>query len=64
VEWTAVCCPHLPEGVRDKKYLTRKDYFPENGGFSVSVENVADFIVKEISEKNFINSRVGFAAAK
>lgn len=59
-EWTMVCPPTMPERVRTGNYRTLANYFPE-GGQQIFVEDVADFILAEITKRAFINQRVGIA---
>lgn len=59
-EWTLICPPTMPERVRTGQYRVLGDYFPE-GGQQICVEDVADFILKEIQARQFIGQRVGMA---
>lgn len=59
-EWTLVCPPTMPERVRTGHYRVLGDYFPE-GGQQIFVEDVADFIIKEIQARQFLRQRVGIA---
>jgi putative NADH-flavin reductase len=59
-EWTMVCPPTMPERVRTGQYRVLGDYFPE-AGQQIFVEDVADFILKEIPARQFIRQRVGIA---
>lgn len=60
LNWTMVAAPEMPEGERTGKYRTEIDYLPENGN-RISVEDVADFIVKNISNSDYYQKLVGIA---
>jgi uncharacterized protein len=58
--WTLVCPPTMPERVRTGHYRVSSEYHPE-GGQQIFVEDVADFIIREITNPQFLNQRVGIA---
>lgn len=60
IDWTFVCPPNMPDGARTGTYRTLADFHPE-GGDEVSVEDVADFLLKELEANQFIQKRVGIA---
>jgi putative NADH-flavin reductase len=58
LHWTCVAAPEMPEGNRTKKYRVQIDYLPENGN-RISVEDVADFLVENISTEKYFQKKVG-----
>jgi uncharacterized protein len=60
LDWTFVCPPHMPSEKRTGEYQTLADYHPENG-LKVSAEDVADFLLREIREQEYVRKRVGIA---
>lgn len=59
-EWTLVCPPTMPERVRTGQYRVLAEYLPE-GGQQIFVEDLADFILREIEARQFLRQRVGLA---
>jgi uncharacterized protein len=60
LEWTIVCPTYLPDGERVGKYRVERDLLPE-GGERISVPDTAEFTYRQITSKDYINSRVGIA---
>ncbi|MDX1908142.1 MAG: NAD(P)H-binding protein [Bacteroidia bacterium] len=60
-DWTLTCpvniVPDDPAGM----YVVRVDYFPEPGHFQISAGDVADCMMAQFLEGNFIRRRVGIA---
>ncbi len=63
LDWTFACCPDIIDGERTGKYNLKKDY-PAEGKYQILTGDLADFLVKELSENNFLKTRVGIANAK
>lgn len=61
LDWTIVAPPYMPDGARTGTYRVQADYFPENTRNEIAVEDVADFLLKELTENNFVKHRVGIA---
>jgi putative NADH-flavin reductase len=61
LDWTIVTPPYMPDGERTGEYLVEADYFPKNARNEIAVEDVADFLLKEMEENNFVGKRVGIA---
>ena len=61
LDWTIVTPPYMPDGERTSEYLVEADYFPQNARNEIAVEDVADFIIKELNENKFVGKRVGIA---
>ncbi|MEZ0370335.1 MAG: NAD(P)-dependent oxidoreductase [Candidatus Sericytochromatia bacterium] len=60
LEWTLVCPPTMIERVRTAHYRLEANHHPP-GGQQISFEDVADFIVRELEEPQFLHQRVGIA---
>ncbi|MFK7921489.1 MAG: NAD(P)-dependent oxidoreductase [Bacteroidia bacterium] len=63
LDWTIVCPAfmHLSEKITDE-YLVSADYYPKNSRNEASVRAVAEFMIKEASDNQFLNKRVGIAS--
>ncbi|TAE50291.1 MAG: SDR family oxidoreductase [Bacteroidetes bacterium] len=64
LDWTVVCPSFMFGGKRTGTYQVEADYFPRGVQNRVSVEDVADFITREMTENTFIRKRVGIAWPK
>ena len=60
LDWTFLCCPYIPDGERTGNYQVRKDYMPL-GKQQITTGDIADFILNEIEQGKFIQSRVGIS---
>lgn len=60
LNWTMVCAPEMPEEKRTGIYRVENNFLPE-GGRRISVEDVADFILKNLETKNTFQKRIGIA---
>ena len=60
INWTMVCAPEMPEEKRTGIYRTTNDYLPVDGT-RISVEDVADFILKNLETKATFRKRIGIA---
>jgi uncharacterized protein len=60
LDWTLACPPALVDGERTGRYRRLIDRLPE-GGVSISVEDVADFIVDALTTDEYRRARVGLA---
>ncbi len=58
LDWTFLCCPYIPDGERTGNYLVRKDFMPL-GKQQIYTGDIADFIVNELEQNNFVATRVG-----
>jgi len=61
LDWTIVTPPYMPDGTRTGAYLVEADFFPKNARNEIAVEDVADFLLKEVEENKFVGKRVGIA---
>ncbi len=60
LDWTLVCCPDLIEGKRTGRYRVEADRLP-TGGSSISVEDVAEFMLAGLANGPHQGGRVGVA---
>jgi uncharacterized protein len=60
LDWTLVCCPDLVDGEPTGRYRASADRLPE-GGASISVEDVAGFMLQQITLTPYLRRRVGLA---
>jgi uncharacterized protein len=58
LDWTVVCPTYLPVGERKGYYRYEKDLLPDHPS-SISIYDTADFVFKQLINKQFIGSRVG-----
>jgi len=58
LDWTFVCCPDIIDNPRTGNYHVKKDY-PAEGLPKINTGDIADFIIKEIEENKFLQTRVG-----
>lgn len=61
LDWTIVAPSFMHNGERTKNYLIEKNYYPKESLNQVSVQDVADFMTKEMAENKFYKCRVGIA---
>ena len=60
INWTIVCAPEMPNETRTGIYRTSTNYLPE-GGKRIAVEDVADFILKNLEREATFRQRIGIA---
>ena len=60
LDWTMVCCPDLLDGERTLHYRVLANLLPP-GGKSISVEDVAAFMLEQLDGSPFRGQRVGIA---
>ena len=60
LDWTLVCCPDLLDGELTRRFRAMADVLPP-GGTSISVEDVAEFMLQQVSSAEYIRKRVGVA---
>ncbi|WP_270181516.1 NAD(P)-dependent oxidoreductase [Alkalihalobacillus sp. CinArs1] len=58
LDWTIVCPTYLPDGEALGHYRTEQDVLPEDGK-KITVGDTADFVYKELFERNHLHKRVG-----
>lgn len=57
-DWTMVCAPDIVPGERTGTYRTRDEQLPEKAN-QISVEDVADLMLKEMTARRHLRRRVG-----
>jgi uncharacterized protein len=60
LDWTLICCPDIIEGELTRTYRLAADLMPE-GGKKISVEDVAGFMLQQMTLTPYIRRRVGIA---
>lgn len=60
LDWTLVCCPYIPDAPRTGTYEVVKDY-PADGINQINTGDVADFIVREMTANQYLQTRVGIS---
>jgi len=60
LDWTIVCPTYLPDGERVGNYRIERNFLPENG-VKISVPDTAEFTFSQITNNDFIRTRVGIA---
>lgn len=61
LDWTFVCPTEIKDATASNKYNTNKD-FPAEGNTDVNAGDIAQFMMQELKENNFIKTRVGIAS--
>lgn len=59
LDWTLACCPTLVAGVRTGQYLEAADVMPAGGRDEIAHEDVADFLLREMTAHQYPMRRVG-----
>jgi putative NADH-flavin reductase len=59
LDWTLVCTPDLRDAPSSGNAKSLSDYMPE-GGNTVALGDVADFVMEELERPKFLRKRVGF----
>ncbi len=58
LDWTMIATGDIVPGERTGVYRTLDDFLPEKGN-RISVEDVADFLIRELTERKHVQKRVG-----
>jgi putative NADH-flavin reductase len=61
LDWTMVCPPMIVDAGLSGKYFTKQDY-PALGAGRINAGDLADFMLREITERQFVKSRVGITS--
>ena len=61
LDWTIVCPPDILDKDADGRYITNADYPPSTGINKVAAGNIADFMLKELTERRYLQKRVGIS---
>lgn len=60
LDWTFICPSTVKDGIATEHYHITRNY-PAYGTGSIRAGDLADFIVKELDDNNYIRSRVGIS---
>ena len=60
LDWTLVCCPYIPDAPCSGTYEVVKDY-PADGKNQINTGDVADFMVREMTANQYLQTRVGIS---
>ena len=61
LDWTFVCPPDIINAGATGHYNVNKD-FPAEGKFEINAGDIAEFMMKELKENEYLTCRVGIAA--
>jgi uncharacterized protein len=61
LEWTFIGAPDILDKDADGNYTTNADYPPATGINKINAGNIADFMLKEIIERRYLQQRVGIS---
>ncbi|CAN5717425.1 NAD(P)H-binding protein [soil metagenome] len=61
LEWTFIGAPDILDKDADGNYTTSADYSPATGINKINAGNIADFMLKEIAERRYLQQRVGIS---
>ncbi len=61
LNWTFVCAPDIVDEDANEKYITAANYPPTPNYYKVFAGNLASFILKEVTENNYLKTRVGIS---
>ncbi|HRI19455.1 MAG TPA: NAD(P)H-binding protein [Panacibacter sp.] len=59
LDWTFVCPPDIKDGDASGKYIAKADYRPEPYINNITTGDIADFMLQELTARQYINKRVG-----
>lgn len=60
LDWTTICAPEMPDGIRTESYRVEINYLPENGN-RIHVEDVADFMITQCFNEKYYGNKIGIA---
>lgn len=61
LDWTFIGAPDILDKDADDKYITNADYPPVTGINQVNAGNIADFMLKELTERRYLQQRAGIS---
>ena len=61
LQWTFIGAPDILDIAADGNYITSADYPPATGIHKINAGNIADFMLKEITEGRYLQQRVGIS---
>lgn len=62
LDWTFVCSPDIINDGPTGNYITNKDYPPQPNLYHINAGDVAQFMLTELEENAYVQSRVGISA--
>ncbi len=62
LDWTFVCSPDIINDVPTGNYITNKDYPPQPNLYRINAGDLAQFMLTELEENAYVQSRVGISA--
>lgn len=63
LDWTYVCSPNILDKDQTGHYVTNADYLPTPNNGEIAAGDIADFMLKELSDNKFVHHRVGISRA-
>jgi putative NADH-flavin reductase len=61
LDWTFVCPPAILAEDGNRQYITSADFLPQPDKQEIAVGDLADYILNEISENQYVHHRVGIS---
>lgn len=61
LDWTLVCPPEIVAGEGSGQYITRADYLPQPDHQVIAAGDLAEHLLKEIRENQYLHHRVGIS---
>lgn len=61
LDWTFVCAPDIHDAEFTDTYKTRAKYMVEHGRHQITSGDLAEFMLKEVADKSFIQERVAIS---
>ncbi len=62
LDWTFVCSPDIINDGPTGNYITNKDYPPQPNLYRINAGDLAQFMLTELEENAYVQSRVGISA--
>lgn len=61
LDWTFVCSPDILNEAASCNYVTNADYLPIPNLYKIAAGDLADFMLKELTQNKFVKHRVGIS---
>ncbi len=62
LDWTFVCSPNIMNDGPTGNYITSKDYPPQPNQFQINAGDLAQFMLNELEQNEFLKARVGISS--
>ncbi|MBV9988458.1 MAG: NAD(P)H-binding protein [Chitinophagaceae bacterium] len=62
LDWSFVCPPTIVDEEGSRNYITSADYPPQQGGNEVMAGDLADFMLRELKNDQYLHHRIGIAS--